>query len=130
MTLKLDLPPTPPLNNAYANNRRTGGRYKTKRYKDWIKSADAYYVLQACHLVPKIIVPYQCRMTFPIGHGGDIDGRAKLILDWLVRRELVIDDRHCLRLHLEINSMKKSGDVCIEVEPYARPFVSDRPLAG
>ena len=130
--LKLNLPPAPPLNNAYANNRRTGGRYKTTRYKNWIKAADAYYMAQACHLVSKITVPYQCRMTFPLGMGGDLDGRAKLILDWLVKRELVIDDKHCRRLHLEIDHMRWHGrDVYVEVEPYdARPFVSDRPLAA
>ena len=129
--LRLDLPPAPPLNNAYANNRRTGGRYKTARYKRWIKQADSYYVLQALHLVPKITVPYQCVMTFPHKMTSDIDGRAKLILDWMVKRELVIDDKFCRRLHLEINPEKDFGDVYIEAEPYdARPFVSDRPLAA
>ena len=128
--LRLDLPPAPSLNNAYANNPR-GGRYKTQRYKNWTQAADAYYVAQACHLAPKITVPYQCRMAFPRKMGSDIDGRAKLILDWLVKRELVIDDKHCRRLVLEINEQKDFGDVYIEVEPYdARSFVSDRPLAA
>jgi len=84
-----------------------------------LAAADAYYVLQKLGAAGKIEVPFQCRMTFP-PLAGDIDGRAKLILDWLVSRNLTIDDRHCKKLTLVKDDTRNKLDmVDIEVAPYA-----------
>jgi hypothetical protein len=113
--LKFRLPVAPPLNNAFFNVHGKG-RKKTTRYKNWIKSADDYYVLQALGRVPKITTPYTCKMTFPKDLLGDLDGRAKLILDWMVSRDLTIDDKHCRKMLLEYGDWKY--DVQVEVEPH------------
>ena len=114
--LRLRLPIAPPLNNAYVNVAGHGRR-KSARHRAWIKNADAYYVAQGLQRVEKITVPYVCRMIFP-KHRGDIDGRAKLALDWLVSRGLTIDDRHCRDLRLR-KTDHPGHDVYIEVEPHA-----------
>jgi crossover junction endodeoxyribonuclease RusA len=117
VTLKFHLPPAPPLNNAY-RNVRGHGRIKTTRYKAWIVQADGYYTLQRLGHAGKIIVPFQCTMRFPVSMRSDMDGRAKLILDWMVKRDLTIDDKHCRRLVLEDGDHEEAL-VQIEVVPYA-----------
>jgi hypothetical protein len=114
--LVLELPPAPPLNNAYRNVPGQG-RVKTSRYTKWVKQADAHYVLQALHRAPKITVPYVCRMVFPLNMRSDIDSRAKLTLDWMVARGLTIDDRYCRRLILDMEPLA-SELVRIEVTPH------------
>ena len=114
LVLKLSLPAAPSLNNSTRNVRGVG-RVKSTRYKRWLKDADAHYMFQGLGH-ERIDVPFSVRMTFPHGLGGDVDGRAKLILDWMVSRNLTVDDKHCRRLLLQFGS--SSGLVEIEVEPY------------
>ena len=40
--------------------------------------------------------PYICGMIFPLKLKGDLDNRAKCILDWMVSRELTSDDRYLM----------------------------------
>lgn len=112
--LKFELPPAPSLNNATINVWGHG-RVKSPRYRRWLARADAHYVLQNLGRIPKIKVPYACFMRFPKAKGADIDGRAKLILDWMVSRNLTIDDRYCRRLALEIDETIRDNLVRIEV---------------
>lgn len=94
-TLSLTLPVAPTANNAFYNRRgvRGGyGRIKTEKYRSWLRQADAWYQLQHLGRVEPITGAYACAMTFPAMTRGDLDGRQKLILDWLVSRNLVEDD--------------------------------------
>ena len=116
--LKFRLPVAPPLNNAYANVRGRG-RTKTARHRAWVRDADAYYVTQGLGHAEKITVPYVCRMIFPRSLRGDLDGRAKHILDWMVSRNLTIDDRYCWGLYLDKEVGDLGGIVRIEVLPHA-----------
>ena len=98
--LSFTLPVPPPANNAYINLKR-GGRAKSKSHKAWIKNADGFYMLQHLGRHPKIEVPFYCKMIFPHNMHGDLDGRIKLILDWLWKRDLTCDDRYCSKLETE-----------------------------
>lgn len=112
--LKFELPIAPPLNNAFFNVPGRG-RVKTKRYRQWVKDADDYYLLQGLQRAEKITVPFACRMIFPKNLRGDIDGRAKAVLDWMVSRNLTIDDKHCKKLLLEYGGWVHEVVVKIEV---------------
>ena len=127
--LRFNLPIAPGLNNA-TRNIPGMGRAKTAVYKQWLKQADAHYVQQNLGRAQKVMVPYAVSMTFPEHLHGDLDGRAKLILDWMVSRNLTIDDRHCYKLTLERIGGCGTGYVYIEVSPYARPLDISRPRAA
>jgi Holliday junction resolvase RusA-like endonuclease len=117
--LALSLPVAPSVNNAFINRKggRGYGRIKSPSYRRWLKQADAYYTLQGLHRAPRITAPYSCKMVFPKLRG-DLDGRAKLLLDWMVSRGLTIDDKHCRKLELEID-IEANGDlVWIRVQPW------------
>jgi Holliday junction resolvase RusA-like endonuclease len=97
LMLTIRLPIAPSANNAFFNRKR-GGRGKSAKYRAWIKQADAHYLLQKKDVTP-IRGPYICGMIFPLKLRGDLDGRVKLILDWMVSRELTSDDRHLMSYH-------------------------------
>jgi Holliday junction resolvase RusA-like endonuclease len=120
--LEFTLPVAPPANNLFFNAPGRG-RIKTTRYRDWIKLADDYYLLQALQRREKITVPFACKMTFPKNLRGDIDGRIKAVLDWMVSRNLTIDDKHCKKLLVEYGGWSDSDvdDVVqIEVTTYVK----------
>jgi len=77
-----------------------------------------------------ITVPYVCRMSFSDKLAGDLDGRAKLILDWMVSRSLTPDDRHCWGLFLDKNADVPTKTVLIEVEPYVGSRMPSRARAA
>ena len=122
--LTLTLPVAPSANNAFIN-RKAGhgyGRIKSARYRNWVKQADAFYLLQGMSKFSPITEPYQCKMVFPRIRG-DLDGRAKLILDWMVSRKLTPDDKHLRKLDTEID--EGAGDlVWIAVWPWIIPAKS------
>ena len=90
--LRFKLPVAPPLNNAFGN-KRYGGRYKTGRYRAWIRNADAHVLLQ--RLRGDVPAPFRVRMLFPANTPGDLDNRGKLILDYLVSRAVTPDVCGC-----------------------------------
>jgi Holliday junction resolvase RusA-like endonuclease len=97
-TLTLSLPIPPSVNRAYGN-RKSGkgrGRYKTAAYKEWIKNADAHYTLQGLGLqhVAPIRGKYHVTIYMPEDLRGDEDNRVKPVLDWMVSRNLIPDDKH------------------------------------
>jgi len=120
--LTFSLPVAPSANNAFANRKGgTGfGRVKSGRYRAWIKQADAYYMLQRLQTVPPISGAYTCKMLFPPKIRGDLDGRAKLILDWMVSRGLTWDDRYLEELNLRWDNEYNDGHVWIVVNEHGR----------
>jgi len=117
--MKLLLPVAPPLNNS-TYNVVGRGRVKTAKYRTWIKQADIYYLLQRLGKQKPVLEPYRCKMVFPLGTPGDLDGRAKLIIDWMVSRGLTLDDKHLMSLQLDYGNLEspRSTTVEIEVTPY------------
>ena len=106
----LTLPPPPPSNNLFAN-KPGGGRFTSKRYKAWQRTAgwELQSQRQGC-----IGGPWEIDIALPRGLTGDVDGYIKPVLDLLVRHRVVDDDRFCRRL-----SVAKSvtvGDVIITLK--------------
>jgi len=96
------LPVAPTTNSAWYNRRggRGFGRIRSERYHRWLRQADKWYQIQKLGQLPKLPPPFRCHMEFP--HiKGDIDNRAKLLLDYMVSREITPDDRHCCELVLK-----------------------------
>jgi Holliday junction resolvase RusA-like endonuclease len=58
--------------------------------------------------------PYACAMIFPRALKGDLDNRAKCVLDWMVSRELTSDDKYLMDLHL-VRDNTPSGYVIVQV---------------
>lgn len=96
------LPVPPSVNEAFLN-RRTGkgrGRIKSAKYHSWLRQADGYYWLQYLQRATPIRAPYDLKLVLPDVRG-DIDNRVKLVVDYLVSRNLTPDDKHMRRLEVE-----------------------------
>jgi Holliday junction resolvase RusA-like endonuclease len=97
MTIVLDLPLPPSVNRIWRSGR--GRVYKSAAYRGWLAAADAQ-VLASGYPKQRIagaftahIIVGRCR--------GDIDNRAKALLDWLQSREVIRNDKDCTRLTIE-----------------------------
>ena len=100
MTIALNLPLPPSVNGLY-RNAGGGGRVLTKDYRAWIKAADGAIQLQkqgqkriSGNFIAHIILDEAKRR-------GDIDNRAKAVLDRLGGWDLTDDDKHCDRVTIE-----------------------------
>jgi Holliday junction resolvase RusA-like endonuclease len=103
--VKFALPVAPTSNNAWSN-RKGGhgyGRVRSSKYRRWLAQADRWYMVQHLGRLPKISPPFRCHLEFPRLRG-DLDGRIKLILDYLVSRKITPDDRHCCELRVTYGS--------------------------
>lgn len=96
----LSLPIAPSVNAAWINRQhgRGRGRIKSSKYLHWIKQADAWYTLQRLGRTPPIRGHYSVHIVMPEKLRGDEDNRVKPVIDWLVSRNLVPDDKY-LRGH-------------------------------
>lgn len=94
MTIVLPIPPA--LNNMYVNiNGR--GRARSAEYNAWMKEADGC-LMQQKKARPKVNASadwYHARLLFPATMKGDVDGRGKAVLDFLVKRAITPDDARC-----------------------------------
>ena len=87
--------------NALYANVPGKGRVKTKKYRAWIKAADAAYLIQKRVQKP-VLDNFIAHIILDDGkRAGDIDNRAKAVLDRLVSWGLIIDDRHCNLITIE-----------------------------
>jgi|SRR5215472_2896833 len=100
--LKLNLPVPPSVNAAFVNRRggKGRGRIKSRSYQRWLNDADMFYYVQQLGTVSKIKAAYRVSILLPSSVRGDIDNRIKLILDWLVSRELTPDDSLCKSIEI------------------------------
>jgi Holliday junction resolvase RusA-like endonuclease len=80
-----------------------GGRAKSKRYNDWLKEADKWYQLQRLAAVKPILGPRTIHIKLPKVRG-DIDNYAKIVIDYLVSRQLTGDDSQNIGLSMEIDT--------------------------
>ena len=109
MAICLNLPMPPPVNGLYANVPGKG-RVKTKRYKTWIKAANDAFLIQKREQ-QRIDGRFIAHIVLDENKwAGDVDNRAKAVLDRLVSLNLVDDDRHCRRVTTEW------GEIDMEVE--------------
>lgn len=90
--LILTLPVPPSVNQMYANNRRSGGRHKTKAYVDW--QCHASWRLDAQIAEHKTFeTPIVCVIQVERANSqADIDNRIKALFDLLTERGVMRDD--------------------------------------
>lgn len=96
----LRLPVPPSVNNLFATNKRTGGRYKAPNYRRWQAQADLWFITQKAGMKP-VRGPYSAEIKVPESTRADLDNLQKPILDYLVRVCLTDDDRNCQRVSIE-----------------------------
>ena len=98
---RFSLPLPPSVNELYANAPGRG-RVKTAKHREWIHGA-AWVAFCIFRGGPKPLVngPYALEIALPANMRGDIDNRAKGLLDLLVHIGATPDDHHCQRLVIE-----------------------------
>jgi hypothetical protein len=98
--LEFRLPVPPSLNNAFVNVQKHG-RARSREYRVWLSQADKWYYLQGLHKLEPIVGPRALHISLPQIRG-DASNRIKLVEDWLVSRKLTGDDKHNLRVSVEV----------------------------
>lgn len=92
--IRLRLPTPPSVNALYYNCCGKGkrGRGKTKRYRDWIKEADSWFLMQKREL-GQVRGPCDVMIMFPKTRK-DLSNMIKALEDYLVSREITGDDKN------------------------------------
>ncbi len=90
--------PPPSVNESYRNVPAVG-RVKTKAYKSWRKAA-AWAVVAAVPAASAVRGLFGVAINLPSMMKGDIDNRAKGIIDALVASGRVDDDKFLEELHI------------------------------
>ena len=97
------LPIPPSLNSMFPGKTR---RHKSAEYKAWIEHAG--WVLETARISP-VIGPFALQIRLPVKMRGDIDNRAKAILDLLVKHGVTPDDSKTWRLIVERHPSVRDG---------------------
>ena len=109
----IDLPFPPSANRIWRvrPNRRVS---MSTNYRDWIDQADKH-AMQArqLELGPTITGAFECDIYLDRAAGtGDIDNRAKAILDWCQTRGVISNDKHCQRLTIAWSDAANAPSGC------------------
>ncbi|TDQ63595.1 Holliday junction resolvase RusA-like endonuclease [Maritalea mobilis] len=100
----------PSVNDCFANNRKTGGRHRTKRYATWANAAG--YDLKAQKRNAFIAGAFTIAIVLDrksMRSNSDIDNRVKPILDLLQTLDFIKDDKFCERLTVEKGTVEGGG---------------------
>lgn len=117
-TVKLPKPPS--LNNLYAN-KRSGGRTKGKRGRQWAQAAG--YIILASR-PPKIQGAYELRIQLGRRKGSDLDNYAKALSDLLKSIGVIKDDSRAERVLLEWADDLPSAEARFSIRPYVRTIAA------
>ena len=98
MSFLISIPVPPSCNNLFANRRDGRGRYKTKRYREWITEAGWMAKSQRPQ---RVAGKYKFFLSLPPIRG-DASNRVKAAEDLIVSLGLVDDDRHCVNAQVAI----------------------------
>lgn len=101
-SIVIDLPVPPSVNRIWRANRAGPKKVSlSPEYKAWKDHADRLAMTTAQFRGLKTIVgPFEVKIVIK-RQRGDLDNRAKGILDWLQSRAVVVDDKYCERLVME-----------------------------
>lgn len=112
----IDLPFPPSVNRIWRAQRNPIGRQVrlSDEYQSWKRQADALALSRrACRASNKVAGPFEAEIKLNVEAGlGDLDNRAKAVLDWLHSREITSDDKFCRRLTLEWVIPEAAPDGC------------------
>lgn len=106
----ISIPEPPSCNNLFANSA-SGGRHKTRAYREWCNLAGWEVKAQKPQ---KVSGKYKLFLTLPKIRG-DASNRLKAVEDLLVSLGLVDDDRHCVSVTAVIDPAIQ-GHAVISVE--------------
>lgn len=98
----IDLPYPPSINRIWRANK-AGPQHvsKSPEYRAWLRHADQITLATAQFRGLKTIMgPFEAKIVLK-RQRGDLDNRAKGVLDWLQSRLVVADDKFCERLVME-----------------------------
>lgn len=101
----IDLPCPPSVNRIWRANKAGPNKVsRSDEYKRWIKNADmlSYQTGQLRGIHP-IIGRFEAHIVIK-RCAGDLDNRAKGVLDYLQARAVIVDDKYCERLIMEWGS--------------------------
>lgn len=98
----IDLPTPISVNRIWRANKSGKNHVsKSPEYKSWIRSCDALALSTAQFRGLKTIVgKFEAHLVIK-RVPGDLDNRAKGVLDWLQSRSVIVDDKYCERLTME-----------------------------
>lgn len=100
--------PIPPSDNNLFFNLPGRGRAKSKHYRDWLKQAKQWALMQKPW--GAVSGPYRLAISIP-KVSGDVPNRGKAVTDFLVGLGVTPDDRHCRGI--SINVVSELKDHCI-----------------
>lgn len=109
----INLPYPPTVNALFRNDKKRGGRVKTKRYLQWSRVAQNEIMAQRVAFpVKHIDGPFEAYITLDAERKGDIDNCVKAIIDALVEMNIVDDDRFLRRFTVETGKVD-GAQVCV-----------------
>lgn len=91
--------PLPPSTNNLFVNKATGGRVKSKYYRDWHRKAGWALAAQRGKW-PPVTGKWGLKIRLPHHYAPDIDNSAKAVIDLIVVMKLAPDDKELLELHI------------------------------
>lgn len=95
------LPFPPSVNNLFVNNRRTGGRFPSKKYKAW--QQEAGHALSFQQPLPEIAGPVRLKFAFgrPDKRRRDLSNYLKAPEDTVVAHGIISDDSLVEKIEME-----------------------------
>lgn len=121
MKTVLHLPFPPSVNNLFVNDRRTGGRFPSTRYKEWQREAGLILLTQPARL-NRHVGPVEVLYTFtpPDKRRRDLFNLEKACSDLLVKQGIIADDALIHRgtvewgagsgVRVEINDLQETNE--------------------
>lgn len=91
------LPLPPSTNNMFINAKNGKGRFLSRAYKAWRKSAAKALDIHAWDMPAP---PYGVTIRVNVNHQSDIDNRTKAVLDLLVEHKVLTGDQWVNALHV------------------------------
>jgi len=88
MTVSIDLPTPPTVNNLFGNNKY-GGRYTIPKYAEWQRDAGWTLIHKK---PPRVIGPVTIRILLNSKVRGDPDNYSKALLDLCVKHKIIEGD--------------------------------------
>jgi len=113
-TFVVDLPFPPSVNRIWRLRKGGNKIMRSKDYLDWLERADKHCIAQRTLAgITPIAGPFAAIIQLARNAGrGDLDNRAKCVLDWAQSRALIVDDKHCQLLIIEWTDREFAPDGC------------------
>jgi len=116
ITTVVDLPMPPSTNRLWSHgeNGRGGKVFLGPAYRKWKAQADLLAIANRVYRGIEVITgPFEAHIALNKTVGkGDLDNRVKALLDWAQSREMIRNDKFCMRLIVEWVEPANAPDGC------------------